>query len=28
VDGRIVVRPGDRVEVGRELDAVVKEICA
>ena len=28
VDGRIVVRPGDRAEVGRELDAVIEEIWA
>ncbi len=28
VDGRIVVRPGDRDDVGRELDVVIKEIWA
>ncbi|MGA8845540.1 MAG: formimidoylglutamate deiminase [Nocardioides sp.] len=28
VDGRIVVRPGDRDDVGRELDAVLEELWA
>ncbi|WP_323791439.1 formimidoylglutamate deiminase [Nocardioides sp.] len=28
VDGRIVVRPGERAEVGRELDAAIEEVWA
>ena len=26
VDGRVVVREGDRAEVGRELDAVIERL--
>jgi cytosine/adenosine deaminase-related metal-dependent hydrolase len=26
VDGRVVVRPGDREEVGRELDAAIGKV--